>query len=113
LRGLENCQRNLSKYLDDKKTKCPRFYFVSNDDLLCMLGSNDPKVIQDFSGKIMDNCRRFIFSSTTQIEGMVSDEEEVFMFIDRVKPEGKIEFWLNKVEVEMISSLKRINKEGL
>lgn len=25
LRGLENCQRNLSKYLDDKKTKCPRF----------------------------------------------------------------------------------------
>jgi len=24
-RGLEACQRNLSKYLDDKKTKCPRF----------------------------------------------------------------------------------------
>jgi len=113
LRGLEACQRNLSKYLDDKKTKCPRFYFVSNEDLLCILGSQDPKVLQDFCSKLFDNCAFLMFTATMLIQGMVSEEDEIFEYNEFVKPEGKVEFWLNIIEKEMVSSLKKLCKEGI
>jgi len=52
---------------------------VSNDDLLCILGSQDPKVVQDFcSSKLFDNCKMLMFTPTQLIQGMISDEDEKF-----------------------------------
>lgn len=39
----------------------PRFYFISNDDLLQILGSSDPKAIQPFLLGLFDNCKRLNF----------------------------------------------------
>jgi len=44
---------------------------------------------------------------------MTSEEDEEFEFNDKTKPDGKVEFWLNKVELEMISSLKKLVKTGV
>jgi len=44
---------------------------------------------------------------------MISDEDEKFEYSENVKPEGKVENWLNKVEDEMVSSLKKLCKEGI
>lgn len=43
---LDRCQKSLTNYLDSKKMICPRFYFISDEDLLQILGSSDPKSIQ-------------------------------------------------------------------
>lgn len=87
---------------------------MSNDDLLCILGSQDPKVVQDFcSSKLFDNCKMLMFTPTQLIQGMISDEDEKFEYSENVKPEGKVENWLNKVEDEMVSSLKKLCKEGI
>jgi len=64
---------------------------VSNEDLLCILGSQDPKVLQDFCSKLFDNCSVLIFTPTVLIKGMVSEEDETFEFNENVKPEGKVE----------------------
>jgi len=42
---LDKCQKSLSNYLETKQMAFPRFYFISNDDLLQILGSSDPKAI--------------------------------------------------------------------
>jgi dynein heavy chain len=42
---LDRCQKSLTNYLDSKKMVCPRFYFISDEDLLQILGSSDPKSI--------------------------------------------------------------------
>lgn len=42
---------------------------------------------------------------------MISGENEEFKFYETVKPEGKVEEWLNDVEVEMMSSLRKLTKE--
>ena len=54
-----------------------------------------------------------MFTPTILIEGMVSEEDETFKFSENVKPDGKVEVWLNKVEEEMVQSLRKCCKEGI
>merc|ERR1711871_127875 len=48
MQRLEQCQKSLNEYLDQKKKIFPRFYFVSNVALLDMLanGTNPPRIMK-------------------------------------------------------------------
>ena len=39
----------------------PRFYFLSDDELLSILGSSDPTAVQEHLLKLYDNCALFRF----------------------------------------------------
>lgn len=43
---LDATQKSLSNYLDTKRNSFPRFFFISDDELLSVLGSNDATSIQ-------------------------------------------------------------------
>ena len=46
LSQLEVCQKALNDFLEEKRSKFPRFYFIGDDDLLEILGqSTNPQVI--------------------------------------------------------------------
>jgi len=48
-----------------------------------------------------------------QILGMTSDEAEQYEFVTPVKPEGKIEEWMNRVDDEMKTTLQIITKTAV
>lgn len=50
--GLENCQKSLNEYLDSKRRVFPRFYFISTDELLSILGSSEASAVQNHIIKV-------------------------------------------------------------
>ena len=50
--GLEKCQKSLNDYLDSKRNAFPRFFFISDDELLSILGSHDPQCVQEHMIKV-------------------------------------------------------------
>ena len=110
---LDKCQKNLRDYLDSKRNIFPRFYFISDDELLSILGSADPTTIQQHLLKLFDNVKELTLGRSKQIMGMVSEEGESFEFREVKKPEGPIEVWMGAVDKEMQNTLKKIMKEGV
>lgn len=56
---LESIQRELEKYLEMKRHIFPRFYFISNDDMLEILGNaKKPEAIQPHLKKLFDNLNK-------------------------------------------------------
>jgi dynein heavy chain len=66
--------------LDTKRNVFPRFYFLSDEDLLSILGSSEPSAVQAHMLKLFDNCKELKIARNKMVEGMQSDEDEQFAF---------------------------------
>eukprot|EP00727_Mastigamoeba_balamuthi_P014495 m51a1_g9670 putative dynein heavy chain axonemal (5182) ;mRNA; r:1243469-1265072 len=114
---LEKIQHSLNQYLEDKRRSFPRFYFISDHDLLEVLGnSKDPNAIQRHLHNCFDNINQLELSMTQMGKDkkrwealkMISAEGEEVTFLNSVMCEGGVETWLQSVEEQMI---KTLNKE--
>jgi dynein heavy chain, axonemal len=117
---LEICQKSLEQYLEGKRKKFPRFYFVSNPTLLKILSQgSEPTSIQEDFEKLFDaiskvtfekskekkNSTEKIITAITQTSGR---DEETIPLIQAVKCENNIEFWLKNLERTMQVTIKDI-----
>ncbi len=113
---LESCQKSLSDYLESKRNAFPRFFFISDEELLSILGSMDPKNVQDHIIKMFDNVLKLTFGSGKNekaIMGMSSSEGEALEFKRPVPIDGRVEEWMLAVEREMKKSNRTIHKEAV
>nr|KAJ3423035.1 Dynein heavy chain 10, axonemal [Polyrhizophydium stewartii] len=113
---LEGCQKSLSDYLESKRNAFPRFFFISDEELLSILGSHDPKNVQEHIIKMFDNVLKLNFGTgkyEKAILGMSSSEGEVLEFRRVVPIDGRVEEWMTAVEVEMKRSNRTIHKEAV
>lgn len=113
---LERIQKNLEEYLETKRMSFPRFYFLSNDELLEILAqTKNVQAVQPHMSKCFDGIRSLDFGSdprSIDILAMCSAEGERVPLPKNLKARGGVEQWLTAVEQAMIQSLKRFAKEG-
>ncbi|XP_066516038.1 dynein axonemal heavy chain 6 isoform X2 [Hoplias malabaricus] len=126
---LDQIQKCLEAYLESKRVIFPRFYFLSNDELLEILAqTRNPQAVQPHLRKCFDAISRLDFallppSSSMEAEGekhysndilsMISPEGEKVMLGKGLKARGNVEEWLGKVEEAMFSSLRRLSKSAI
>ena len=115
--GLEKCQKSLNEYLDSKRNAFARFFFLSDDELLSILGSTDATCIQEHMVKIFDNIGSLKFESRPPDKivalAMISCEKEIMEFRNYVLAEGRIEDWMNDILGEMRKSNRYITKKSI
>ena len=116
---IEKIQKNLNEYLDTKRQLFPRFYFLSDDEVLSIIGSSDPKHIQGYLQKMFDNISALDFieqideQNTLFAQAMISLEKEQMNFLNPVECSGKVEVWMSNIEKEMKESNRWIIKEAI
>ena len=107
--ALNRVQKRLEDYLETKRSAFPRFYFLSNDELLEILSDvRNPLQVCKHLQKCFDNMKSLQFSNppdNTLISHMVSSEGEEVQFTREVNATGNVEHWLGEIERNMKLSL--------
>ncbi|EDL24804.1 mCG3819, partial [Mus musculus] len=106
---LDLVQKGLSEYLETKRTAFPRFYFLSDDELLEILSqTKDPTAVQPHLRKCFENIARLLFQEDLEITHMYSAEGEEVKLSFSIYPSSNVEDWLLEVERSMKASVHDI-----
>ncbi|KAG6451923.1 hypothetical protein O3G_MSEX007393 [Manduca sexta] len=104
--NLDGILRALEKYLETKRQLFPRFYFISNDDMLEILGnSKKPQLIQVHLKKLFDNVNKIRIDKNPMglpvAKAMMSDDGECIEWKYNLILDGPAEVWLLGLEHTM------------
>ncbi|CAG9464833.1 unnamed protein product [Pedinophyceae sp. YPF-701] len=113
---LDVVEKGLNDFLETKKQQFPRFYFLSNDELLEILSeAKEPLNIQKFTKKIFEAVKEFQFEASGDITGMTSVEGETIPWIEPVSPAkiGAVEAWLLECENVIKRTLHKIARDAI
>ncbi|KAM4770854.1 dynein axonemal heavy chain 14 [Rhinophrynus dorsalis] len=115
---LEKILKCLEDFLEIKRKVFPRFYFLSNDDLLAILAeSKNPNVVQPHLVKCFENIRhldiKYPIKSPPVVVMIQSAEGEKIPMANTVRVRGPVEQWMGNVESSMFDMVKKLVKIGV
>ncbi|KAH8608939.1 putative Dynein heavy chain N terminal region 2 domain1 [Trypanosoma vivax] len=109
IKELEKVLASLERKLEDKRCAFPRFYFLSNDDMLDIFAKvKTPELIMPHMLKMFDGIKTLSFTETNDITHLVSMEGERVELVNKsIKARGPVEAWIDMLEREMFVTLRK------
>lgn len=111
--ALESIACGVNSYLEEKRLYFPRFFFLSNDEMMEILSeTRDPLRTQPHLHKLFQGIHALTFNEQSDILSMISNETEEIPFLQQIstaKANGCVEKWLLLVEDAMVASVQNEN----
>ena len=99
---LDRIQKNLDAYLEQKRARFPRFYFISDDQLIDILCQHkEPRHMQVHFQKIFEGTKSVSFSDlegAPSITALLAPQGEAITLAHAVRCSGDVEHWLSNLE---------------
>lgn len=116
---LEEITKGLNDYLEMKRLYFPRFFFLSNDELLEILSqTKEPRAVQPHLGKCFEGINKVKFEADLKITDLISAEGEIVKMDRPVDPEnpgnkGNVERWLLEIESIQWDSIRSLTVQSI
>ncbi|XP_076986007.1 dynein axonemal heavy chain 14, partial [Tamandua tetradactyla] len=115
---LEQIKKSLEDYLEIKRTIFPRFYFLSNAELIDILAdSKNPESVQPHLLKCFENIKQLLIwkqeIGLPAVLMLISDEGEGLVLPKKIRVRSAVEQWLVNVEKSMFDVLKKFISQGV
>ena len=109
---LQRCQKALNDFLEEKRNKFPRFYFLGDDDMLEILGqSQNPTIIQLHLKKLFSGIHTVKFGQNNEkLLAMRSSLGEEVKMSTEIEVTETVEDWLEQLNKNMVVTLKKLLK---
>ena len=118
-RKLEEIMKGLADYLETKRLCFPRFFFLSNDELIEILSqTKDPRAVQPHLNKCFEGINRVHLENDLKISQMISAEGERVDLCCPIDPtshenKGRVEQWLLELQHVQWSTLYKLSEASL
>lgn len=114
--NLELIKSGVNAYLENKREYFPRFFFMSNNEMLQILSeTKNPLNVQPYLSKCFEGIHRLDFDESFNIHAMNSICGEHVNFVNKISTvdaRGCVEKWLERVETEMIAAIQNETKHS-
>ncbi|KAM4860802.1 dynein axonemal heavy chain 14 [Thomomys bottae] len=115
---LDSIKRSLEDYLEVKRMIFPRFYFLSNAELLNILAnSRNPQSVQLHLVKCFENIKEVLICKEEigppAVKMLISAEGEGILLPKKIRIRSAVEQWLVNIEKSMFDAVRKFVNQGV
>lgn len=112
LKKFQLISNGIKDYLEKIRQYLPRFYLLTNDEILRVLSFNKNSIILDRSiTKLFPSITKLQYNTTLDVVGLIG-KNEILKLKENVPTEGSVEMWLKKLEKGIATSVNQMTQEG-